>query len=124
MSPRRSLAAGPLDDAASPADRNLAEEFQERLDAGDWRQLPSPALRAVIDQAGAEPGLDDEIGVLRVVLARLLAEERDPTKLAAGAARIASVAVQAARARHALQGQQAENLTDAIAQILTELDGE
>ena len=98
-------------------------DFRARIEEGDYRQLLGAALSSVIQQAAAPPGLDDEIGMLRVVLARLLVEEDDPAKLAAGAARIAHVAVQAARARHVLQGDQAENLTDAITQILTELDG-
>jgi hypothetical protein len=100
-----------------------AAEFRARIEEGDYRRLLGAALHTVIQQASAAPGLDDEIGMLRVVLARLLVEEDDPAKLASGASRIAHVAVQAARARHALRGDQAENLTDAIAAILTELDG-
>jgi hypothetical protein len=128
MSPRRRAPAGLLDDDGSGGlaaeAHDPAAEFRARLEEGDYRRLLGAAIHSVIQQAAAEPGLDDEIGMLRVVLARLLMEEGDPAKLAAGAARIAQVAVQAARARHALQGHQADNLTDAITQILTELDGE
>jgi hypothetical protein len=126
MTGRKRAPAGLLDDdkgregaeAVSPA-----AEFRARIEEGDYRRLLGAALHTVIQQAAAAPGLDDEIGMLRVVLARLLVEEDDPAKLASGASRIAHVAVQAARARHALRGDQAENLTDAIAAILTELDG-
>ena len=123
MSPRKRVPAS-LPEAEEEAERDPAAAFWERVESGDWRRLLGDGLGAVVRQAGSEPGLDEEIGMLRVVLARLLVEEADPAKLAAGVARIASVAVQAARARHALQGEQAENLTEAIAQILTELDGE
>lgn len=112
---------GERDELAVRSD--LAAEFRARVEEGDYRSLLGAALSSVIRQAAAEPGLDEEIGMLRVVLARLLVEEDDPAKLAAGAARIAHVAVQAARARHTLRGEQADNLTEAITQILTELDG-
>jgi hypothetical protein len=100
-----------------------AAEFRRRLDAGDYRRLFDETLREVIAQAAAERGLVDEIGALRVVLARLLLEEDDLSKLVAGVARLASVTVQATRAQRAIAGEQADGLTDAIAQILAELDG-
>jgi hypothetical protein len=77
----------------------------------------------VIAQAAAERSLADEIGALRVVLARLLLEEDDLAKLVPGVARLTSVTVQAARAQRAIVGEQADGLTEAIAQILAELDG-
>ena len=122
---KRAPVTRPGDDAASADQESVdpAAEFRARIEAGDYRALLGAALTAVIQQAAAAPGLDDEIGMLRVVLARLLIEEDDPNRLAAGASRIVHVAVQAARARHALRGDQAENLTEAIAAILTELDG-
>jgi hypothetical protein len=97
--------------------------FRRRLDAGDYRRLYDETLREVIAQAAAVRGLADEIGALRVVLARLLLEEDDLSKLVAGVARLASVTVQATRAQRAIAGEQADGLTDAIAQILAELDG-
>lgn len=100
-----------------------AAEFRRRLDEGDYRRLFDATLREVIAQAAAERGLADEIGALRVVLARLLLEEDDLSKLVTGVARLASVTVQAARAQRAIAGEQADGLTEAIAQILAELDG-
>lgn len=126
MTGRRRGPAGLLDgdEEQDGGDANdPAAEFRARIEEGDYRRLMGAALHSVIQQASEAPGLDDEVGMLRVVLARLLVEEDDPAKLASGAARIAHVAVQAARARHALRGDQAENLTEAIATILTELDG-
>lgn len=99
------------------------EEFRRRLDEGDYRRLFDEKLKAVIAQAAVERGLADEIGALRVVLARLLLEETDLSKLVAGVSRLASVTVQAARAQRAIAGEMADGLTEAIAQILAELDG-
>jgi hypothetical protein len=100
-----------------------SEEFRRRLDEGDYRRLFDEKLKTVIAQAAIERGLADEIGALRVVLARLLLEESDLSKLVAGVARLASVTVQAARAQRAIAGEMADGLTEAIAQILAELDG-
>src|SRR5947209_8363960 len=122
MTPRRTPRAIEVD--LEPDDKpDLAADFRDRIEAGEYRHLLGDALNSVIQQAAEAQGLDEEIGMLRVVLARLLIEEEDPARLAANAARIAHVSVQAARARHALRGDQAGNLTDAITRILTELDG-
>jgi hypothetical protein len=100
-----------------------AAEFRRRLDDGDYGRLFDAKLKEVIGQAAAERGLADEIGALRVVLARLLLEEEDLSRLVSGVARLASVTVQATRAQRAIVGDQADGLTEAIAQILAELDG-
>ena len=98
-------------------------EFERRLARGDYRHLFGEVLREIIAQAAKEPGLADEIGVLRIVLARLLVEETDPKQLAASVSRVAAVAIQAARAQRAITGEQADGLTHAITQILIEMDG-
>jgi hypothetical protein len=98
-------------------------EFGRRLATGDYRELFGEVMREIIRQAANEPGLADEIGVLRVVLARLMCEERDPAALAASVSRVATVAIQAARAQRAIHGGTAEGLTEAITRILMEVDG-
>jgi hypothetical protein len=98
-------------------------EFRRRLESGDYRQLFDDKLKDVIAQAAAERGLTDEIGALRVVLARLLLEEEDLSRLVNGVSRLTSVTVQASRAQRAIAGEMADGLTEAIAQILAELDG-
>ena len=67
--------------------------------------------------------VDDEIAILRIVMARLVAEEDDPVTLAKAISRVAAVSIQAAKARRAISGQLAESLTDAITAILADLDG-
>jgi hypothetical protein len=96
--------------------------FRARLENGDYRDLFGDQLAEVMAQAAAEAGVADELGALRVVMARLLAEEDDLEVLATLIARIASVSVQAARAQRAISGQLAEGMTDAITTILLELE--
>jgi len=105
-------------------EHDAAAVFQERLAHGDYRSLLEPEVWDAIDTAGAERGLANEIGLLRVVLARLLSEESDPSRLAQGVARVTSVLVQAARAQHALSGEAAEGLAEAVTQILAEFGGD
>ena len=50
----------------------------------------------VMAEAAGEAGVGDELGALRVVMARLLTEEEDLVVLAPLVARIASVSIQAA----------------------------
>ncbi len=99
-----------------------AKRFRERLEEGNYRALFDASLARVIAEAAAERGLVEEIGALRLVLARLLVEEDDLSKLAANVARVASVAVQAARAQRAMSGEVAQGLTEALTRILIELD--
>ncbi len=103
--------------------RANADAFRERVEGGDYRQLFGGKLGRLMAQAAEEKGVGDELGALRYCMARLMAEEEDPVTLAKSIARIASVSIQAARAQRAIQGHLAEGLTEAITQILVELDG-
>ena len=80
-------------------------------------------LGEVMAEAAGEAGVADELGALRVVMARLLTEEDDLMVLAPLIARIASVSIQAARVQRAISGQLAESLTEALTTILTDLEG-
>ncbi|MGI9252498.1 MAG: hypothetical protein ACR2J8_02030 [Thermomicrobiales bacterium] len=73
------------------------EVFRERVMAGAYEALGARGVAETVARAGAAPGLREEIGVVRVALARLLEEEKDASKFAAGVARLVTVAVQAAR---------------------------
>jgi len=103
--------------------------FQERLEARSYRALYDDPIANVMHQAAAmvaEQGLLDEIGALRIVLARLVMEEQDLSRLATNVTRVAHVAVQAARAQRVISGAAADGLTNALTQILIEVnsDGE
>jgi hypothetical protein len=100
-----------------------AAAFRARLEAGDYRALLGRRLGEVMAEAAGEAGVGDELGALRVVMARLLTEEDDLVVLAPLVARIASVSIQAARAQRAISGQLAESLTEALTSILTTIEG-
>jgi hypothetical protein len=91
------------------------------------RREARPVLRLVPKESEAqstETGLAEEIEALRFVLHRLLSEEDDLARLAAGVARIASVVIQAAKAQQALSGNRSDELATALMRALAELDDE
>lgn len=95
--------------------------FEAAVAGGSYAGLFGEKLRAVLADAAAQGSVDNEIGVLRYTLARVIAEERDPGRLAAAVARISAVIVQAMRAKRQISGELAEGITDAVAVILEEL---
>ena len=122
-------------EAARDADRlsdesERAEAFQRRIAEGNYDALFDEHLSRIMTQAAMAVdthGLAEELGALRYVLGRLLAnadQETDVSKLAANVTRVASVAIQAARAQRAISGSTAQGLTNALTQILSELDAD
>lgn len=101
MEPHDSLDSGPHDESSpgSAARQSLLARFRERLAGGSYDAVIGMGLRRTLRGAAADTGLEAEIGALRLTLVRLLNEEHDPSRLAAGVSRVASVAVQAARLR-------------------------
>jgi hypothetical protein len=100
-------------------------EFRRRLADGTYQELVGKRLAATIKEAAQAAGVDDEIGALRVVMARLLGElqtDRDPLKVAGAIVRIAAATIAAQRAKRLISGQAADDLTDAISTILEELE--
>jgi len=113
----------PTSDSAAGRRRAAKAAFRERLEAGDYRELFGGRLGEVMAQAAEKAGVADELGALRIVLARLMEEEDDLVVLAGLVARVASVSIQAARLQRAISGQLAESLTDAVTTILADLEG-
>jgi hypothetical protein len=105
-----------------PRTSDSSAAFRARLESGDYRALLGHRLGEVMAEAAGEAGVADELGALRVVMARLLTEEDDLEVLAPLVARIASVSIQAARAQRAISGQLAESLTEALTTILTDIE--
>lgn len=85
------------------------------------RRIASILLRAGVPDQDRAPPLDDEIGALRLVLARVLESEEDPRRLAATIPRIVDALVRATRVQRQVQGDQAEGLTEALTQVLLDL---
>ncbi len=88
--------------AEAPGPAPAANRFREKVLAGAYRVLAEEGVASVVAEAGAEPGLRGEIGVVRVALARLLEEEPDAGRFAQGVARLVAVAVQAARVQRGM----------------------
>ncbi len=94
----------------SPRLQNVLEERIEEL-----------VSRYVADVGLERESLGEEISALRIVLARLLAEEHSPTRLATSIPRVVDAVVRAVRAERSMSGALAEGLTDAVTQVLLEL---
>ena len=122
-SPTSDSSSEPSSDDSRLTTHDSSADFRARLESGDYRELLGARLGEVMAQAAAEAGVTEELGALRIVMARLLTEEEDPVVLAPLIARIASVSIQAARAQRAISGQLAESLTEALTTILAELEG-
>lgn len=117
---------GDGDDAGAEetARRQRSAEFRRRLAAGNYRALFDEQVARAMTQAANGDGVLDELGALRFVMARLLFEEDDLTRLATNVARVAGAAVRTARAQKLLNGDAGMRFTDAVTRILMELDGE
>ena len=98
------------------------------VDAVPRRRRPhfEQQIEEVVARFASEAGLEheslsEEISALRIVLARLLAEEDDAARLATSIPRIVDAVVRAVRAQRSLSGAVAEGLTQAVTQVLIEL---
>lgn len=100
---RRRAAAAEADWQAETQEEEArpGERFREQAMTGTYEGLRSRGAAATVGRAAEAPGLREEIGMVRLALARLLEEETDAAAFAAGVARLVSVAVQAAKAEQA-----------------------
>ena len=119
----RAFAAGREGETEMERQRRAGAEFRRGLERGDYGGLFDGRLREVMAQAAAERGLAEEIGALRVVLARLLAaENEDPLRVAHGVARVAGVTVRAMAAQRALEDEFGGELGEALQEALANLE--
>ena len=101
------------------ARRRARAAFQWAYARGEYQALIEERLKDILTQAAKERGLTEVLASLRFVLKRLLAEEDDLSRLALGVSRVASAAIQTARAER-LFAQEDHAL--ALGQVLDELD--
>lgn len=99
-----------------------AEQFRRRIALGQYRELFDVSIVQILAQAAESHDLDDETGALRFSLARLIAEEQDPTRLALGVARVVRASVATSRERRELAQAKPNGLTEAMTRILAELE--
>ena len=111
-------------DEGPGAQRRAAAEFGRRLAQGEYRGLLDDHLRTVMKQAAAKQGVLEEIGALRVVLARLLStEHEDPLRLAHGVARVAGTAIRAVAAQRPLEaGEPGEEFEAAVKHLIRSME--
>jgi hypothetical protein len=95
-------------DAAPPRQPTTAWVKASLADKRAYIDLHGERMMALLEEAAArrkDRGLEEEIGALRIVLARVLAGEDDLHRLAMNVARIAQANVHAVRAHHDLASQ-------------------
>jgi hypothetical protein len=98
---------------SSPAPRRRHPRFEQQIEE---------IVTRFASEAGLEhESLSEEISALRIVLARLLAEEEDAARLASSIPRVVDAVVRAVRAQRSISGAMAEGLTQAVTQVLIEL---
>lgn len=105
---------------ASEREAGMGPE-QERA----YRELVEQRITAALERVSSDrdnrDALSEEISALRLVLARLLAEEENPSRLATSIPRVVDSVIRAQRAQRALSGAMAQDLTESVTQILIEL---
>ncbi|MGN6033707.1 MAG: hypothetical protein ACTHQE_18780 [Thermomicrobiales bacterium] len=118
-------------DTTDPAGIGTGDTDLPSFPPSEYRVLLDNDLRTTLADATneiLEHGLIDELGSLRVVLLRLLLEERDLAKLVTGITRITTVAAQAMRVQHHVSGGETTETLEATADLVREvvagLDGE
>jgi hypothetical protein len=117
------MADDPADEDVAARDAGGLAAFRARLAAGDFDVVLGPGLKETLRSAAEQAGLDAEVGALRLALVRLLEEERDPSRLAAGIAKVAGVSVQAARLRQSADAD-ADDLRTLLERGVAKLDAE
>lgn len=100
----------------------LRAAFQRRVDRGRYDELLSPQIRALMQAGAAIHGLDEELGAIRYALQKLMAEEQDANKLAAGIARLTSASVQAMKLGQVLGDATDASLADLLNEILIDME--
>ena len=107
--------------------RAAVEAFRRGVARGEHGELFDGGVRAAMAQAAREAGVAEEIGALRLALARLVGElphAEDPVRAAHGVARVAAASVRAVERQHALVGGPRSELEASMMRALDELDAE
>src|SRR5680860_174655 len=99
----------PLPDSAGEAatEDDRSTPFKRALIARDLAEFRTTNINSLIEQAAneiAQRGMVDEIGALRIVLARLVTEEDDLQVLTKHVTQVVGVALAAARTRRLIEG--------------------
>lgn len=110
------------DDAADqPASLREWVEARPGAESGNYRNLLGPELARLLEEAGRDGSLTEEIGALRVAMKRLLDDNTvDSRQLAEGLARIVGATLRALQARRTIAGEAANDLMAVMKRVLQE----
>jgi hypothetical protein len=109
---------------ATPQAPSDSAPYQRALQTGRLDDLRNTVVYRLIQQAASgavAEGIVDELGTLRVVLARLVTEQDDLKTLASEVARVAAVAIRAAQVQHAIRGSAVDEVYKALRDVLDEV---
>ena len=98
--------------------------FDAALLTGELQPLRDTPIYQLIQQAAHEvaaQGIADEVGALRILLARLVTEERNLEKLTESVTKVVRVALDAARTRHQIGNRDEAGLNAAVVVIQDEI---
>ena len=104
--------------------RAQGELFPLREGQGFYGGLFTAEELVDIARYAMDPDLDDEIGILKVLIRRAVASEEDPAKALALITRAVGQLTRSLKARRALSGEAADGLANAIAAALDEIGAE
>ena len=110
------------DTTATARHRRAARRFRQHLADGNLDHLLDARLGRLLAHAAEERGLAAEHGALRLVMHRLLTDEDDPSRLAAGVARLAHATARISQARRALAADAPDEFTQALNFVLDEIN--
>jgi len=97
--------------------------YKQALIARDLNAFRMTNVNSLIEQAAneiAKRGMVDEIGALRIVLARLVTEEDDLQVLTKHVTQVVGVALAAAKTRRLIEGDPMDEVPVVAAQIMSE----
>lgn len=100
------------------------ESWQRALESGDREALSPGPLRALIKELGREHRLGAEIGALRAVVERLLAEVPDAERLATLLPPVINAIVRALQAQRSLSGGDDDELSQMVKRVLERVNAQ
>jgi len=99
--------------------------YERALSNRDLREFRATDVNSLIEQAAIDMtkrGIVDEIGALRIVLARLVTEEDDLQTLTKHVTQVVSVALAAAKTRRLIDGDPFEAIPRVVALIMDDVE--
>jgi hypothetical protein len=110
---------------AAITNATITTPYERALSNRDLREFRATDVNSLIEQAAidmAKRGIVDEIGALRIVLARLVTEEDDLQTLTKHVTQVVSVALAAAKTRRLIDGDPFAAIPKVVALIMDDVE--